>query len=96
MTAIGKTGVEDKIFVSGGFADVRRGRYMGQPVAVKTLRTAERGDLEKMRKVNVDDIVPANRFMAEPFCSSNFAKKLCSGARYPIRTSWSLPAFRRT
>ena len=30
--------VEDKILASGGFSDVRRGRYMGHLVAVKTLR----------------------------------------------------------
>ena len=87
MTAIEKIEVKDKTFLSGRFTDVRRGRYMGRPVVVRILRAAAQGDLEKMRKVTINNNVPANRPMAEPFCSNNFAKKLYSGARYPIRTS---------
>ena len=46
--------VEDSILASGGFADVRRGRYMEHLVAVKTLRTAEVDDIPKIRKVTIN------------------------------------------
>jgi len=46
--------VEDKIVANGGFGDLRRGKYMGHLVAVKTLRTAEVDDIPKIRKVCVD------------------------------------------
>jgi hypothetical protein len=44
--------VSDKILASGGFADVRCGRYMGHLVAVKTLRVAVRDDLLRIREVS--------------------------------------------
>ena len=46
--------VSDEILAHGGFGDVRRGRYHGRPVAVKTARIAPRDDLQKMRKVNIN------------------------------------------
>ena len=54
-----KIAVEDEVLASGGFADVRRGSYMGHLVAVKTLRFAEQDDLLKIRKVSVDVIFSA-------------------------------------
>ena len=51
--------VEDKILGSGGFADIRRGRYGGHLVAVKTLRIAEQDSLPKIRKVGANSIFSA-------------------------------------
>jgi len=48
-----KIEVGDQILASGGFADVRIGKYMGHLVAVKTMRLAEQYDLLKIRKVSV-------------------------------------------
>jgi len=48
-----KIEVEDQILASGGFADVRIGKYMGHLVAVKTMRLAEQDDSLKIRKVSV-------------------------------------------
>ena len=45
--------IEGENLVSGGFADVRTGRYMGHLVAVKTMRVAELDDVLKIRKVSV-------------------------------------------
>ena len=45
----------DNVPASGGFADVRRGTYMGQPVAVKTMRVTERDDFQKIRKVSINN-----------------------------------------
>ena len=49
----------DKILASGGFADVKSGRYMGHLVAVKTLRVSEQDDFPRIRKVSINDILPA-------------------------------------
>ena len=46
--------VSDEVLASGGFADVRSGRYMGQLVAVKTMRIAAQDDFLKMRKVSIN------------------------------------------
>ena len=51
-----KIEVSDGILASGGFADVRCGKYMGRLVAVKTMRVAEHGDFLKVRKVSIDEI----------------------------------------
>jgi serine/threonine protein kinase len=53
-----KIEVEEKILASGGFADVRRGTYMGHLVAVKTLRVAEKDDFLKIRKVSINGNFP--------------------------------------
>ena len=53
-----KVEVEDKVLASGGFADVRRGTYMGHLVAVKALRVAEQDDFVTIRKVSSADIFP--------------------------------------
>jgi serine/threonine protein kinase len=60
MVITEKIEVEDMILASGGFADVRRGRYVGHLVAVKTLRVAEQDDFLKIRKVNINDIFLAS------------------------------------
>jgi serine/threonine protein kinase len=54
-----KIEVSDGILASGGFADVRCGKYMGRLVAVKTMRVPEHGDFLKVRKVSIDDPFPA-------------------------------------
>ena len=51
--------VSDKIFPSGGYADVRIGTYEGRFVAVKTMRVAKQDDLLKIRKVSVNGIFSA-------------------------------------
>jgi len=53
--------VSNRIFASGGFADIRSGRYMGHSVAVKTLRVSMQDDLLKIRKVSINHIFSANR-----------------------------------
>ena len=49
--------VSDEVFASGGFADIRRGTYMGHLVAVKTLRVAKQDDCLEIRKVSANDIL---------------------------------------
>ncbi|KAF9643193.1 kinase-like protein [Thelephora ganbajun] len=49
--------VEGGIHASGGFADVRSGRYMGCLVAVKTLRVAMHDDLLKIRKQFCNEVI---------------------------------------
>ena len=51
MVLTEKVEVEDRIVASGGFADIRRGRYLGRPVAVKTMRVAAQDNFLKTRKV---------------------------------------------
>lgn len=48
--------VSDQILASGGFADVRRGRYKGHHVAVKAVRITEGDDILKIRKVRTKDL----------------------------------------
>jgi len=48
--------VSNKVLASGGFADVRTGRYMGHLVAVKTMRVAEQDSFLKIRKVSINDV----------------------------------------
>jgi hypothetical protein len=51
-TIIGeKVETEGAVLASGGFSDIRLGRYMGHLVAVKSLRVAETDDWLKIRKV---------------------------------------------
>jgi len=53
----GKIGGSDQILVSGGFADIRTGKYMGRLVAVKTLRVPLQNDFSQIRKVGVDSAI---------------------------------------
>ena len=48
--------ISDTILASGGFADIRRGTYMGSLVAVKTMRVSPQDDFLKIRKVTINDI----------------------------------------
>jgi len=56
MVVKGQIEVQEMILASGGFADIRRGLYMGNPVAVRTVRVnvTPRVDIQKMRKVSAD------------------------------------------
>ena len=86
MVVTDKIEVSDQIYVSGGFADVRSGRYMGQHlVAVKIMKVAAQDDLPRIRKVSIN-VGHSGRDL-KPFCPSDFARKSPSGARYPILTS---------
>ena len=51
--------VSDKIFASGGFADVRTGTYMGHLVAVKSMKIAEQDKLPKIRRVSISIFLSA-------------------------------------
>ena len=52
--------VSDKVSASGGFADIRTGKYMGRHlVAVKTMRVAEQDELSKIRKVRISIFLSA-------------------------------------
>ena len=68
MMITGKIEVEDKILASGGFADVRIGKYMGHLVAVKTTRPAENDDPLWMRKVSVSGFFSAALTILQRFC----------------------------
>ena len=48
-----KIEVSNEILASGGFADVRKGTYLGALVAVKTMRVGEGDDLMRIRKVSI-------------------------------------------
>ena len=61
MVIAGSIEVENKILVSGGFSDVRCGKYKGHRIAAKALRVSMQDDLEKLRKVSANDIFPATR-----------------------------------
>ena len=56
-----KIEVSDEARASGGFVDVRSGRYMGHLVAVKTTKVPAQHDLLQMRKVGTGAIILANR-----------------------------------
>ena len=43
--------VEKPIIASGGFADVRKGRYRGMDVAVKTIRIPQDSDIKAIHEV---------------------------------------------
>lgn len=51
FAVVDKAEVSEKIFASGGFADVRTGVYGGRPVAVRTLRVLLWSDMNKVRNV---------------------------------------------
>jgi len=53
--------VLDEIHAFGGFGEVRNGTYKGDRVAVKTARVPLVGDLTKIRKVGIDDILALTR-----------------------------------
>lgn len=76
---------------SGGFADIKQGKYQGRNVAVKTLRVAMADDFGKIRKVSRMAVFVVGG-MSLRLSPSNSAKKLSSGTHYPIRTCWSSSA----
>jgi hypothetical protein len=47
-----------QLYMSGGFADIKPGKYKGCTVAVKTLRVAVTDDFEKIKKVSGKDVFP--------------------------------------
>ena len=53
MVIPGRIEVSSEIPASGGFADVRSGKFMGHLVMVKTMRIAKPDDLSKIRKVSI-------------------------------------------
>ena len=78
MIVAGDIEIGNDLLASGGFADVRLGKYMERLVAVKTLRVMGQEDLHKIRKVNFTNTMDS-LYVTEMFCSSNFAKKPFSG-----------------
>jgi len=86
----------DDIHTFGVFGDVRAGTHNGLRVAVKTARVLWSEDLERIRKVGIDDILLRAAASPQPFCSSDSIGKPSSGARYPTQISWNLSEFRRT
>ena len=56
MVITKKIAVTDKILASGGFADIRTGKYVGHVVAVREIRVPEQDNILKIRKVSIDDI----------------------------------------
>ena len=86
MIITDKVDTEEEILASGGFADVRLGRYMGHLVAVKSLRVAEQDDLLKIKKVSTSLVIITGRLMSLIFCCSNFVERSFTGTRCLIRT----------
>ena len=66
MVITDRIDVDGIILASGGFADVRCGRYLGHRVAVKTLRVTEMDNVVKFRKVSIGAIASVDS-RAEPF-----------------------------
>jgi hypothetical protein len=72
---------------SGGFADIKQGRYKGCTVAVKNMRVSELDDFDKIRKVRTtflrsrDGLIPFSRVSV---------RKLLFGSRYHTPMSWGL------
>jgi len=89
MVITEKIEVSDETPVSGGFADVRSGTYMGDLVAVKTARVTAQDNLQKIRKVSIDAISVPTRgtVRSQSPRSSDFIRKSFSGKRCPTRTS---------
>lgn len=75
MIIADKIEVDDKILASGGFADVRRGKYMGQLVAVKTIRidVTTLDDPRKIRKVSISRKFSTTQSTA----SATFLQQFC-------------------
>lgn len=73
------------VLASAGFGDVKCRKYKGALVAVKTVRVAAKDDLQKARKVRIDDTFSFTR--SQPLCSSDSTRRSFSGKRCPIRTS---------
>ena len=46
-----RLGVEKTIITSSGFADVRKGRFGGMNVTVKTIRASQEADIKAMHEV---------------------------------------------
>ena len=73
MIITDKIKTSDYILASGGFADIRYGRYMGHPVAMKTARVTPRDDVLKIRKVSINNVLfpawdAASTFLLQQFC----------------------------
>ena len=56
MVISGDLEVSEEIVGCGGFSDVRRGRYLGKDVAVKTMRVTPQDKIEAIRKVSVNGV----------------------------------------
>ena len=52
MLTDGFDNLESRPFTSGGFADVYKAMYKGQPVVAKALKTTTVDDLENVHKVS--------------------------------------------
>ena len=51
VCAFSRYRVERTIVASGGFADIRKGRFKGVDVAVKTLRTSQESNIGAIHEV---------------------------------------------
>ena len=70
-----KIEVSDEILASGGFADIRRGTYMGHLVAVKTMRVAPIDDFLKIRKASINNVFFPARDAASTILLQQFCKE---------------------
>ena len=82
-----KIEVSDDILTSGGFGDVRRGRYKDRFVAVKTAKVNPKADREKIRKVSIGAFSHLPVARPQTSCPSDFTRRSFSGTDYPIQTS---------
>lgn len=73
MRIAGEIETSDELLASGGFADLRSGRYKEHLVAIKTLRITARDDYVRIKKVSIDlgrpghtpSAIPLQRFCKE-------------------------------
>ena len=87
MMIAGNIEVGKDVLASGGYADIRRGTYLGHLVAVRALKIHLTDDHQKIRKVSTNNTASIVCMWTEWFRSSNFVNKSSFGARYPTHTS---------
>ena len=85
MTIKGKIdySASSQYHTSGGFADIKQGKYRGGMVAVKIMRVAVTDDFVKIRKVSGF----RSGGISPTFSTSNSAKRLSFGILCLIQTS---------
>ena len=70
MIMANKIEVMDVILASGGFSDVRCGKYMDNIVAMKTLRVTVQDNILNLRKVSTNDLLSVTilTILLQQFC----------------------------
>ena len=82
-----KIEISNDILASGGFGDVRRGKYKDRFVAVKTAKVNPKADCEKIRKVSISAFSHPPMARPQTSCPSDFTGRSFSGTDYPTQIS---------